>query len=164
MAETGAASKSERLGFNPERGGVHNARTIMLAELDALLAQFAADDAKWPAYRRAIIEENRLGKPSGVSRRLTARHLRALYGLDPAIPIFRGLLFFWRREPEDRPLLAMLAAVARDPLLRLSAEFVLGKAAGEEVSAADLGELMGRISVLLRFSVVIAGLFPDKVV
>ena len=37
--------KLERLGFSYERGGVHTARTMMLAELRALLSFVDAADA-----------------------------------------------------------------------------------------------------------------------
>ena len=44
----------ERLGFSYERGGVHTARTMMLAELRALLSFVDATNAPRADYLEAI--------------------------------------------------------------------------------------------------------------
>ena len=44
----------ERLGFSYERGGVHTARTMMLAELRALLSFVDMADAARTDYLEAI--------------------------------------------------------------------------------------------------------------
>lgn len=46
--------KRERLGFSYERGGVHTARTMMLAELSALLSFVDVADATRADYLEAI--------------------------------------------------------------------------------------------------------------
>jgi hypothetical protein len=76
-----------------------------------------APDARRSDYSTAIVEGNRLSKPTSSTRRLTNQRLGELYGLDPTIPLFRVLRRLWDIDPGDRPLLALLAAIARDPLL-----------------------------------------------
>lgn len=112
-------------GFSFDTGSTHMARTYMLSELQTLLAYVTQPDTSPAEYRRAIVQENCLHKRSGQTRILTNRHLVTLYALDPALAIFRTLLFFWSRDPEGQPLLALLCAYVRDALLRASAPFIL---------------------------------------
>ncbi|WP_324692120.1 hypothetical protein U0O11_06150 [Cobetia sp. D5] len=122
----------------------------MLDELTTLFGQVEAD-APPAAYQAAVREHNCLGKRSGRTRQLTARHLAELYGLDPVNPVHAGLRFFWSRDEAARPQLALLAAIARDSLLRDTIPVVLVKSLGESVSRQWLEE---RIEVLWpeRFS------------
>lgn len=101
------------------------ARSYMLEELQALLAYLPDASTSRSAYQRAIVEENCLGKRSGQTRKLTYRHLRELYALDPEAPIFHALRTFWARDADAQPLLALCCAYARDALLRASAPIVL---------------------------------------
>jgi hypothetical protein len=89
---------------------------MMLAELRQVL-QATPADARRADYAGEIIEGNCLFKPTTATRRLTNQRLGELYGLDPAIPLFRVLRRLWDVDSEGRPLLALLAALARDPLL-----------------------------------------------
>lgn len=127
-------NKLERLGFSDERGGVHTARTMMLAELRALLAFTDATDAAKADYLEAIQTANCLGKRSGMTRALSFRHLADLYALDPRLLVFRALRFFWPRDVDGQPLLALLCVYARDPILRASAPLVLGLDEGATVT------------------------------
>lgn len=115
----------ERLGFSYERGGVHTARTMMLAELRALLTYVDSANPTKAEYLEAIQNANCLGKRSGKTRALTFRHLADLYALDPDLLMFRALRFFWQRDVDGQPLLAALCAYSRDPILRATAPFVL---------------------------------------
>ena len=45
-------NKLERFGFSYERGGVHTARTMMLAEFQALLSYVANADAPKTEYMK----------------------------------------------------------------------------------------------------------------
>jgi hypothetical protein len=126
------------LGFSLDVGGAHTARTIMLDELRQLLETSSGPDQSRQGYRNAIVDDNVLGKRSEKSRVLSFRHLVDLYGLDPALLVFRGLVFFWNRDPEGRPLLAILSAYARDALLRQSANFILGTQANEIITRVAL--------------------------
>ena len=83
--------KLERLGFSYERGGVHTARTMMLAELRALMSFVDAADAAKPDYLEAIQTANFLGKRSGKTRTPPFRHLADLDALDPNFLVFRDL-------------------------------------------------------------------------
>lgn len=135
-------SKQERLGFSYGRGGAHSSRTMMLAELHALLSYVEATDATKAEYLEAIQSANCLGKRSGKTRTLTSRHLVDLYALDPNVLVFRVLRFFWQRDAIGQPLLAMLCAYARDPILRITAPFVLSFQEGATITRDAIEELI----------------------
>jgi len=113
----------------------HTSRTIMLAELTDLFVA-VPDGSDSDAYGKAIVDENVLGKQTIATRRLTNQRLRELYGLDPRLPLFRALRRLWAADEEGRPLLAMLCALARDPLLRATAPPVLSLPVGTELVRA----------------------------
>ncbi len=129
-------------GFSLDKGGAHNARTMMLEDLRLLLSYVDQPTATKNDYLTAIQDDNCLGKRSGKSRTLTKRHLVALYSLDPEVTLFRALLYFWRRDAEGQPLLALLCAYARDPLLRRSASFMLQFTEGAIVTREALEEYL----------------------
>lgn len=112
--------------------GTHTSRTIMLTELTDLLAAVPAD-AHRDAYASSIVEENVLGKQTTATRRLSNQRLGELYGLDRSLPVFRVLRRLWLVDGPGRPLLALLCALARDPLLRATAPPVLGLPVGAEL-------------------------------
>jgi len=120
-----------RFGFRFEKGNTHAARSMMLEELETLLSCVRNPDSSKSDYRRAIVEENCLGKRSEESRKITNMHLGFLYALDPGVTIFRALRYFWERDVDGRPLLALLSAYSRDGLLRMSAPLVLPLIEGE---------------------------------
>jgi len=124
-------------GFRFGDKGTQSSRTIMLAELTELLAAVSADATR-DDYLEAIISENVLGKQTASNRRLTAQRLSELYGLDPGIPIFRVLRRLWEADSNGRPLLALLCALARDPLLRATASAVLPMQAGQELLRSSM--------------------------
>ncbi len=130
-----------RFGFSTQRGS-HNARTIMLEELGILLSY--VDNAETPQgkYLTAIITDNCLGKRSGKTRKLSARHLTTLYGLDPRLTIFRALCYFWYRDIDAQPLLALLCSYSRDAILRTSAPFILSISEGDTVTTRDMEEFL----------------------
>jgi hypothetical protein len=120
-------------GFREGDKGTHTSRTLMLAELAALLEQVGPKGER-PAYLAAVIEDNALHKTTVATRKLTAQRLSELYALDPANPLFRVLRRYWVDDAAGRPLLALLCALARDPLLRATAKPVLALRVGEELS------------------------------
>ena len=71
------------------------------------------------------MDENLLGKPTATTRRITFERLRELYGLDPSLLVFRALRDVWDADESAQPLLALLCATARDPILRAMTPFVL---------------------------------------
>jgi len=131
------ASTRERLGFRDGEKGTHSSRTLMLAELTRLLDATQAD-ASVAEFRHAVVEDNVLGKRTETTREHTVRKLKALYGLDPALPVYRVMRALWPHDEEGRPLLALLCAAARDPLLRASAGTLLDLAIGASLTAAEL--------------------------
>lgn len=112
------------IGFRRGNVGTHTSRTIMLAELTALfdaVPATASEDEITVAIRHA----NCLSKSTTSTRRLTHQRLSELYALDPRVPIYRVLRRLWSLEPAGRPLLALLVAIARDPMLAASAPAVV---------------------------------------
>lgn len=131
----------KRLGFMTEQGSTHTARTIMLDELVTLF-DWVEPSAPAASYQLAITDQNCLSKRSGRTRLLTARHLTALYGLDPTNPIHAGLRFFWLRDEAARPQLALLAAATRDSLLHDTAPSILATSFGSSVSREWVEEII----------------------
>lgn len=127
----------EYFGFKNGERGTHSGRTIMLSELRGLL-QDLPPESSVADYRAAVIEQNVLGKRTQSTRRETAQRLRTLYGLDPSVTVFRGMRFFWEKDPPAQPLLALCCSLARDPLLRLSMDLILGTPEGEKVSKTQI--------------------------
>jgi len=130
------------IGFRNARSGVHLARTIMLEELQNLLAYVENSNADKSDYSEAIIQDNCLSKRSENTRILTARHLTHLYALDPKVILFRNLQFFWDRDIAGQPLLALLCAYARDSILRLSTGFIMDHPLGEVVKREALENII----------------------
>jgi hypothetical protein len=127
-----------RFGFSFERNSAHTARTLMLTELSALFDAVDDPSAARSDYQQAVIADNCLLKRSHRNRELSWKHLAELYACDPDRLLFRALRFFWQRDPAGRPLLALLCAYARDPLLRVSAPLILALPAGASAAAEPL--------------------------
>ena len=128
---------ASRAGFRFGDKGTHSSRTIMLTELTAVLAGIPGE-ANRGDYAAAIVSGNCLAKTTSATRRLTNQRLGELYALDPACAIFRVLRQLWSRDEAGRPLLALLAALARDPLLRVTAPPVVLLPAGVELPRASI--------------------------
>ena len=128
----------ESFGFKFSDGGAHISRTLMLSELEAVLSAVPAGSGS-DDYRAAILGRNALAKTTDSTRKKTLRHMRELYALDKAVPIF-GLLRML--QAVDRgvslPLLAIQVAWSRDPLLRATTEPVLDAAVGDRVERSSL--------------------------
>ncbi len=125
-------STMERVGFRFGARGTHGSRTIMLRELtelfDALPPGATKDD-----YKTAIVDENVLGKRTHATRLSSRQRLTEMYGLDPRLAISRVLRRIWPLGRQGQPQLAILCALARDPLLRATAHSVLVLSPGEEL-------------------------------
>lgn len=132
----GGANLPAWTGFRSGERSTHSSRSIMLADLRQLLTSTPVV-ATCDDYRVAIMEENVLGKDTASTRLWTWKKLRALYGLDPRLTVFRCFRRLWEDEPEARPLLAILCACARDPLLRMSASVILQAPLDSVVGPAD---------------------------
>lgn len=130
-----------KFGYRFGKNGAHAARTMMFNELSLLLGRLPAEATR-ADYVREIIDLNCLAKPTQKSRELTLRHLTALYALDPSVPVFRIFRQFWDVDPDAQPVLALTMALVRDPLLRQSQQFILGKPLGELVERKELEDLL----------------------
>lgn len=129
-------------GFRSGQKGVHNTRTVMFSDLEMLLDTLPQEASK-EEYRAAVIDENLLAKNTHSTRRYTAQRLAELYGLDPEVPIFRTFRHYWDVASEEgRPLLAMLLALARDPILRLTAGPILSMEVGETFDKTVLQDVI----------------------
>lgn len=132
-------------GFRSGDASVHTARTMMLAELSALFAAVPSDGSP-DDYARAAVDDNVLGKRSLVTRRSTLKHLTALYGFTPRMPLFRNLRRLWPQAGLGRPVLALLCAAARDPLLRLTASNVLKSKEGATIARGDVEHVIATLA------------------
>lgn len=112
---------------------------MMLAELRLLLAT-CPSSATYEQYGAAILEQNALLKRTEATRRESLRRLRELYGLSRSLMVFRVVRDLWDEAPTEQPLLALLATLARDPLLRATAKIILAAKSGDSVTAAMLAE------------------------
>jgi len=130
-----------RFGYKFGQSGAHSARSMMLAELQALF-QSTAQDATREQYQSEICDLNLLDKPTVKSRKLTYRHLVDLYGLSSDIPLFRVFRMLWPLSDDAQPVLALQLALLRDPLLRLSQDLIMEKPLGDQVVREDVEELL----------------------
>jgi len=105
----------------------------MLTELRLLLAA-CPQSASLDEYRTAIIDENVLLKKTVATRKVSFRWLHDLYALDEKILLFRALRDLWDEDVQAQPFLAMLSSVARDPLLKSTAESILAIPIGDTVT------------------------------
>ena len=133
--ETGIAGLPERqaslCGFRSGDRGTHTSRTIMLDELTQLL-DAVPGEARRQDYAHAVTHDNCLGKRTAATRQLSLQRLTELYGLDGRLLLFRALRNLWGRHASSRPLLALLLALVRDPLLRATAGAVIATPLGHE--------------------------------
>lgn len=129
----------ETFGLKFPPGGAHISRTMMLAELDAVLSAvpFGSGAAD---YREAILQRNVLSKDTDSTRQKSLRHLRELYALNEATPIFGLLRKLHTLDAPSLPLLAVQVAWARDPLFRATTPPVMAASEGERVETASLAQ------------------------
>lgn len=135
------ASWDTALGFRNGARGTHSSRTIMLDELSLLAAKchFRGD------IRKSVLEDNALGKSTSSGRALTLQRLKELYSFDTSTPIFRVFEGLYHRDSTALPQLALLIAMARDPLLRASARPIVGLAPGSELTRDALRDAIGTV-------------------
>ena len=124
-------------GFRQGARGTHSSRTIMLEEL-SLLLDVVPGNASHADYTAAVMEENCLGKRTTSNRKYSLQRLAELYALDPRVILFRILKDLWSSHESSRPLMAMLLALARDPLLRSTALAVIHTHHGHEFARQSM--------------------------
>jgi hypothetical protein len=127
------APAAVRFGFSDKQTGAHMSRSMMLTELVDLM-RAVQPDASFADYRRAIVEDNVLGKATVSSREKGLRHLYQNYALDPSAALFRALRMFAQEDPASLQLLAATCAYCRDAQLRHSFAVIKGLRVGEVLS------------------------------
>jgi len=123
-------SRLSKFGFRLSGGGAHQSKTMMLQELEALLTD---NHTTGDELKHAAIEENRMGKSTANTRRLTFRHMSSLYGFMEQPPLTKVFLKLWKSDNSGHRLQALLIALARDPILRETAKVVLRGAIGQNL-------------------------------
>ncbi len=123
--------------------GMHTSRTMMLDELSILLRAGKTVAAR-SEYRAMIVEENCLAKRTVSTRKLTDQRLGELYALDTNVLLFRVIRQLWDSGEIGRPLLAMLLALSRDPLLRFTAIPIMRLHPGDEFSRKAFTEALNK--------------------
>lgn len=134
-----ASPALETFGLKFSSGGAHISRTMMLAELEAVLTAVPVGSGALD-YREAILDRNVLGKNTDSTRKESLRRLRELYALDEARPVFGLLRKLHSIDANSLPLLALQVAWARDPLFRATTQPVMDAAEGERVETAKLAQ------------------------
>lgn len=135
--ETEVIAALEAFGARFSPGGAHLSRTMMLDEVTRLL-RVVPGAATLEEYRRAVMEENALGKGTASTRRNSYKHLRELYGLAADLPLFGIFRELVATDPASAPLLALLVSWSREPLLRTTTSAMLSAVPGCEVSREEL--------------------------
>ena len=135
---------ANKWGFRWGEIGTHTSRTIMLEDLECLLK--ATDpQASRKDYANAVVEENCLGKRTASTRKISLQHLRELYALDPGVLLYRVLRKLWDRRDHGHALLALLLALARDPLLRATAAAVSRTPPGHEFARQPMKDALSKV-------------------
>ena len=128
-------------GFRSGDRGTHTSRTVMLGELSNLL-DATPGEATRKDYADAVLEDNCLSKRTAATRKLSLQRLTELYGLDAKLILFRVLRDLWGRHEPSRPLLGLLLALARDPLLRTIAAAVIRTPFGHEFARQTMKDAL----------------------
>jgi hypothetical protein len=144
MVEVGPTrSLAPAAGVYDQPIGTHLSRTLMLTDLRRLL-DYSPATAEAATYRAAVIDENVLLKPTATTRRISFSRLRDLYILDPEVLLFQVLRELWYEDAEAQPLLALLCALARDVLLRSTAEQLVALPIGSPITPDQLAAIAQR--------------------
>ena len=134
--------------------GTHTSKTMMLIELSRLLAA-SPPETGYAELRCLVVEDNATLKATVVTRKDTFRRLAQLYALRPERVLYRALRDLWAASAEEQPVIALLCALARDPLLRATAPVVLNAVEGDVLTpqmleAAIDTHFPGRYSPVVR--------------
>jgi hypothetical protein len=110
---------------------------LMFQEISEVMG-YLPKNAQRQDYVDAVIESNCCGKVTTATRKATLQRLSELYGLSPEITIFRIFREIWYGTDAEKSVLAMLLALARDPLLRQSAQAVFSLQFGAELTKSAM--------------------------
>jgi len=141
MLSPSFSARLEPFGFSAKLTGGHMARSMMFEEM-RILQESLPLEAKKEDFKRAIVEENILGKPTQSSREKSFHHLVELYGMDPGLALFRVLRTLGNADRSSFPLMAATCVYSRDPQLRASFELIQSKRDGQEIPRVEMEELL----------------------
>lgn len=130
-----------QLGFIENPMGTHTYRSIAVDELSKV-CDAVSPSTPYEEIRSLVVNDNILGKATQSSRGKTLRILREFYALRPEVCIYSALRLFWDCDVRERPILALLCASAREPVLRESASVVLRWPVGSTVPKSSLEEAL----------------------
>jgi hypothetical protein len=139
-------ARAVAFGIRLGGGGAHQSKTLMLAEIGHLIGDGATGESD---FRTKILKDNVLGKATASARESVFRNLSSLYGLSTVPPLSRAFFRLANLDVRSQALLALMIALARDPLLRISAGTVIPAQVGAPVQWPNFAE---------RFN----ELFPDR--
>lgn len=131
--------EAEKFGFIIEGLGAHSGRTMMLVDFQRLISSCDSKTST-DGYGQAIIDDNVLLKKTGAARKESFSRLRRLYGLNQEILLFRVLRLLWNHGTDNQALLVLLYAIARDPVLRTSADLIIDTPVGITLGAPDFSK------------------------
>lgn len=136
-----ATAARYEIGFKFGDRGTHTSRTLMLEDLSFLL-QAGRVGTSLEEYKSLIVNDNCLAKRTFSTRKLTYQRLSELYALNDSVLLFRVLRQLWFSDEVGRPLLAILVALGRDPLLRFTATPLLKIKTGEDFSRRSFTDIL----------------------
>ncbi|MCP4378065.1 MAG: hypothetical protein GY794_18065 [bacterium] len=135
-SSTNSNTNLEFFGFRFGMSGAHSSRTMMLSEMEMLLASTPGDASK-ADYAEQAVNFNVLEKKTVKARQLTLRHLAELYSLNENVPLYRVFRQLWASDTDAHPVLALTLSLVRDPILHLSKDFVLSLPLGATIDRTD---------------------------
>jgi len=131
-------------GFSNDPVGTHGSRTMILPDLRLVLAT-CPHPGPIDDIRSAIVDDNVLGKRTVTTRKEAFRRLRELYALSDDVLLFRVLRELWCVDSEAQPLIALLCAAARDPILRATADLILDTPEGDLMTPQRISDAAAKV-------------------
>lgn len=129
----------EYFGFSLKKSSTHASRTMMCREMEMLIPFFVENPGmEWRSIRHIILENNILRKKTGKSASICFDKLRAFYGLDEALPLFRILCKLYTHEPESLKQLLLLLAFVRDSVFAACTPFILKLPQNHELGPSQI--------------------------
>jgi hypothetical protein len=125
-------------GLKLSGGGVHQSKTMMSVDIDKVIVGIQSTNI---SPKTLVVEDNILSKSTVSTRKITYAKLKTLYGLEAQPPICLVMKALRYIAPESKELLYLLTSLGRDPLLRDSAEALMGAPIGERVSWPFIAEV-----------------------
>jgi hypothetical protein len=114
----------------------------MFAELQKLFTACSVE-ATYDQYAVAVLDGNVLLKQTVSNRNRSLRGLKELYALERKILLFRAMGDLWNMVADAQPLISLLCALARDPLLRATCSPILMASPGDRVSYENTMQAIG---------------------